>query len=105
MILDVLQHSGRYASLHPGFGPAFEFLRRTDLASLPSGRHPIDGERLSAEEGLRLLGSHDLAALGRAADAVTPTVKVLGTLMRIFCRESAFLRSMLIVRGVRLRYW
>jgi YhcH/YjgK/YiaL family protein len=48
MILDALQHVGRYASLHPGFGRAFEFLRRTDLASLPSGRHPIDGERLFA---------------------------------------------------------
>src|SRR5262249_39895760 len=31
----------------------------------------VAGERLSAEEGLRLLESHDLAAIGRAADAVT----------------------------------
>src|SRR4051812_20577505 len=31
----------------------------------------IAGERLTAAEGLRLLESHDLAALGRAADAVT----------------------------------
>src|SRR5918994_6851531 len=31
----------------------------------------VAGERLSAEEGLRLLESHDLAALGRAADEVT----------------------------------
>jgi cyclic dehypoxanthinyl futalosine synthase len=31
----------------------------------------VDGERLSSEEGLRLLETHDLAALGRAADAVT----------------------------------
>ena len=30
----------------------------------------ISGERLSADEGLVLLESHDLAALGRAADAV-----------------------------------
>jgi cyclic dehypoxanthinyl futalosine synthase len=30
----------------------------------------IAGERLSADEGLRLLQSHDLAALGQAADAV-----------------------------------
>jgi cyclic dehypoxanthinyl futalosine synthase len=29
------------------------------------------GERLQPEEGVQLLGSHDLAALGRAADAVT----------------------------------
>jgi cyclic dehypoxanthinyl futalosine synthase len=34
----------------------------------------IAGERLSPEEGVRLLESHDLAALGRAADAVTRRV-------------------------------
>jgi len=31
----------------------------------------VDGRRLAPDEGLRLLQSHDLAALGRAADAVT----------------------------------
>src|SRR6188472_1333135 len=31
----------------------------------------VAGERLSPEEGLALIQSHDLAALGRAADAVT----------------------------------
>src|SRR6187397_1203221 len=31
----------------------------------------VAGERLTPEEGLRLLESHDLAALGRAADEVT----------------------------------
>ena len=31
----------------------------------------VDGERLTSDEGLQLLQSHDLAALGRAADAVT----------------------------------
>src|SRR4051812_26303038 len=31
----------------------------------------VAGERLAPEEGLRLLETHDLAALGRAADEVT----------------------------------
>ncbi len=31
----------------------------------------VSGRRLTADEGLALLESHDLAALGRAADAVT----------------------------------
>lgn len=31
----------------------------------------VDGERISFDEGLRLLESHDLASIGRAADAVT----------------------------------
>jgi cyclic dehypoxanthinyl futalosine synthase len=33
--------------------------------------HAIAGQRINAAEGLRLLESHDLAAIGRAADAVT----------------------------------
>src|SRR6266576_5366220 len=31
----------------------------------------VAGERLTADDGVRLLESHDLAAIGRAADAVT----------------------------------
>src|ERR1700742_511460 len=31
----------------------------------------VAGERLAPDEGLQLMQSHDLAALGRAADAVT----------------------------------
>ncbi len=31
----------------------------------------VAGERLTPDEGVRLLESHDLAAIGRAADAVT----------------------------------
>jgi cyclic dehypoxanthinyl futalosine synthase len=34
----------------------------------------VDGQRLTPDEGLRLLECHDLAALGRAADAVTRRV-------------------------------
>src|SRR5580693_6500963 len=37
----------------------------------PLLENAVAGERLSSSEGLRLLESHDLAALGRAADAVT----------------------------------
>lgn len=46
MILDLLVQSGRYAGLHPGFPRAFAFLAATDLAALPPGKHPIDGDRL-----------------------------------------------------------
>ena len=31
----------------------------------------VDGQRLTPDDGLALLQSHDLAAIGRAADAVT----------------------------------
>jgi cyclic dehypoxanthinyl futalosine synthase len=40
-------------------------------AIAPLLERAVDGQRLTPEEGLRLLESHDLTALGRAADAVT----------------------------------
>ena len=46
MILDVLRQSARYRGLYPHFDRALTFLARTDLASLPAGRHVLDGERL-----------------------------------------------------------
>jgi YhcH/YjgK/YiaL family protein len=46
MILDTLAQAQRYIALHPGFAPAFEFLKKTDLKSLEPGRHAIDGDRL-----------------------------------------------------------
>jgi YhcH/YjgK/YiaL family protein len=48
MILDTLANADRYLALHPLFSRAFEFLRKTDLAALPPGRHVIDGESLFA---------------------------------------------------------
>ena len=46
MILDVLRQSTRYKGLYPHFDRALTFFARTDLASLPAGRHVLDGERL-----------------------------------------------------------
>ena len=46
MILDHLDNWKRYAGLNPLFAKGFEFLRRKDLASLPAGRHEVDGDRL-----------------------------------------------------------
>jgi YhcH/YjgK/YiaL family protein len=48
MILARLDAADRYAALHPLFPRAFDWLRRTDLAALAPGRHPIDGDRLFA---------------------------------------------------------
>jgi len=46
MILDCLENADRYLSLHPGFAPAFDYLRKTDVAKLPHGKHEILGEKL-----------------------------------------------------------
>jgi YhcH/YjgK/YiaL family protein len=46
MILDTLACAGRYVALHPRFARAFTFLAGTDLESLPTGRHEIDGDAM-----------------------------------------------------------
>jgi len=48
MILDTLDHAGRYFTLHPLFERAFAFLRDTGLKSLPAGMHTLQGEQLFA---------------------------------------------------------
>jgi biofilm protein TabA len=46
MIVDRLANAKKYYDMHPAFEEAFAFLRRSDLADLPEGRHEIDGSRL-----------------------------------------------------------
>ena len=48
MILDQLDQADRYSGLNPLFHRAFEFLRSTRLADLPSGKLEIDGDRIFA---------------------------------------------------------
>jgi len=48
MILDVVASEERLMQLHAGFGPALQYLRKTDLGQLPEGRQEIDGSRLYA---------------------------------------------------------
>ena len=44
-IIGKIAESDGYQALHPLFGKAFAFLKRDDLATLPLGRHDIDGDR------------------------------------------------------------
>ena len=46
MILSTLSSADCYASLHPLFPCAFDFMRKTDLLSLASGRYPIIDRQL-----------------------------------------------------------
>jgi len=48
MILDSLANADRYATLHPLFARAFDYLRTTNLAAIDSGRFNLDGENLMA---------------------------------------------------------
>ncbi|HEX5679525.1 MAG TPA: YhcH/YjgK/YiaL family protein, partial [Desulfobacterales bacterium] len=46
MIIDRISNAHLYEHLSPRIKRAFDYLRRTDLASLSPGRHDIDGDRL-----------------------------------------------------------
>ncbi len=48
MILDSMTNAHIYAAMHPRIARGLEFLRKTDLAALPPGRHEIDGDRVYA---------------------------------------------------------
>lgn len=48
MILSSLSQSARYASLHPLFQRAFDYIRDTDLYALVPGRYHIVGDELIA---------------------------------------------------------
>lgn len=48
MILSALSQSDRYASLHPLFARAFDFIRSTDLYAMAPGRYHLAGDDLIA---------------------------------------------------------
>ncbi len=67
MILDILENSHKYFSLHEGFEKAFNFLTRPDLKELPLESYKIDSDivyaMLSKDHGRRkedaLLETHE----------------------------------------------
>ncbi len=48
MILDRLEHAAMYRTLAVDIARALDYLRATDLRSLPDGRQVLDGDRLYA---------------------------------------------------------
>jgi YhcH/YjgK/YiaL family protein len=46
MILDHLSRAEKYYPVHPSFRHAFEYLKRTDLRSLPLGKTAIEGDEI-----------------------------------------------------------
>lgn len=48
MILDVLSNASKYASVHPLFAKAFEYIASTDLNAIPDGKYEIEGDQLKA---------------------------------------------------------
>jgi biofilm protein TabA len=53
LILDTLNNADKYASLHPRFAKAFEFIRQQNLDSIEPGKYPIDGTDLHASVSLK----------------------------------------------------
>jgi YhcH/YjgK/YiaL family protein len=48
MILDTIENYQLYNSINERIAKGFDFLRTTDLDSLPSGKHDIDGDTIFA---------------------------------------------------------
>ena len=48
MILDTLENYQLYKAINERIAKGFEFLRTTDLDSLPSGKHDIEGDTIFA---------------------------------------------------------
>ena len=46
MIVDSLENTSKYSSLHPSFAKAFAYISSTDLAGLEIGKFDIDGENI-----------------------------------------------------------
>jgi biofilm protein TabA len=46
MIIDITANSSRYTGLHPLFPKVFEYIKKTDLLTLASGKHSIVGDDL-----------------------------------------------------------
>lgn len=46
MILDHLSRAEKYFDVHSSFKHAFDYLKSTDIRSLPEGRHDIEGDDL-----------------------------------------------------------
>lgn len=46
MILDKLENSALYESVHPHFKLAFDYLKATDLINAPTGRVELDGDNV-----------------------------------------------------------
>ncbi len=74
MLLDVLAEAHRYYPLQPRLQAGFEYLRSTDLQSLPLGKHAIDGDHLfvivAEDEGRGTAGAR-LEAHRKYADIQT----------------------------------
>jgi YhcH/YjgK/YiaL family protein len=67
--------SEKYCELHPLFGKAFDFLKRSDIADLPPGRYEIDGDKCWAsiqEAELKPLAERKLETHRKYIDIQAP---------------------------------
>ena len=62
MIVDSIQNSSKYTSIHPLFAKAFDYIHNTDLSALEIGKFDIDGDHYLNGEVIRLDGAIRLTA-------------------------------------------
>lgn len=46
MIIDSVQNASKYFSVHPLFEQAFDYIKKTDLASIEDGKYEIEGDKV-----------------------------------------------------------
>lgn len=63
MILDTLRNKEQYYVLCPRFQKAFEWIESQDLATLPTGRHTVDGDDIFVNVSELELRPREKAAL------------------------------------------
>lgn len=74
-LMGKIAESEKFHGLHPLFGKALAFLKRPDIADLPSGRYEIDGENCWAnvqEVELRPIGERKLETHRKYIDIQSP---------------------------------
>ena len=70
MIVDTMEHLEAYGTLGEHFRTAVEYLKKTDMRSLPVGKHEVDGEKvfILSQENHLTVKEMDWEAHARYAD-------------------------------------
>ncbi len=70
MVLDSLQNSAKYESLHPAFKQAFDFVKNTDFSKLEPGKIMLNGKDLFVNYTLATGKTEDVAKMETHKDYI-----------------------------------
>ncbi|MBP5345942.1 MAG: YhcH/YjgK/YiaL family protein [Bacteroidales bacterium] len=70
MVLDSLQNSAKYESLHPAFKQAFDFVKNTDWSKMEPGKTMLNGKELFVNYTLATGKTADVAKMETHKDYI-----------------------------------